>query len=446
MIEKRIRCAIYTRKSTDEGLDMEFNSLDAQREAGEAFIASQRFKNWECLPERYDDGGFSGGNTNRPALAKLKEDIAEGKIDAVVVYKIDRLSRSLMDFAELLTLFEKYGVAFVSVTQDINTSSSSGRMMLNILMTFAQYEREVITERIKDKISAAKKRGMHCGGPPPLGYKSAPESKKLEVIPEEAELVKRIFSSYLQKGSARDVAEELDLAGFKTKMTVSKKGITHGGKQLTPAYIYQVLQNPIYIGLVKHYKETYPGEHQAIIEKSIWDAAQKLLSENLVHDGKMQKRLIPLRGLIRCGCCNGAMTESYTKKSSKQYRYFVCEKDIKQLHSSCPLKRVPVAELENLLLREIGSMLAKPEIFAGVMHEAGGLDEYGRHLKLPAVQKAFDDLTNVWDVMFPVEKYKFINEIIAGITVFPDRVEIEYKTDGLEAVITETEKANGKNN
>ena len=159
MIEKRIRCAIYTRKSTDEGLDMEFNSLDAQREAGEAFIASQKFKNWECLPERYDDGGFSGGNTNRPALAKLKADIADGKIDAVVVYKIDRLSRSLMDFAELLTLFEKYDVAFVSVTQDINTSSSSGRMMLNILMTFAQYEREVITERIKDKVSAAKKAG-----------------------------------------------------------------------------------------------------------------------------------------------------------------------------------------------------------------------------------------------------------------------------------------------
>lgn len=249
MIEKRVRCAIYTRKSTDEGLDMEFNSLDAQREAGEAFIASQKFKNWECLPERYDDGGFSGGNTNRPALAKLKADIADGKIDAVVVYKIDRLSRSLMDFAELLTLFEKYDVAFVSVTQDINTSSSSGRMMLNILMTFAQYEREVITERIKDKVSAAKKRGMHCGGPVPIGYRSDPETKKLYVVPEEAELVKKIFETYLRFGSGKETAKFLDLCGLKTPVKISRKGVPHGGDEFNGTYIYRVLQNPLYLGL-----------------------------------------------------------------------------------------------------------------------------------------------------------------------------------------------------
>ena len=267
MIEKRIRCAIYTRKSTEDGLEMEFNSLDAQREAGEAFIASQRFKNWECLPERYDDGGFSGGNTNRPALAKLKEDIAEGKIDAVVVYKIDRLSRSLMDFAELLTLFEKYDVAFVSVTQDINTSSSSGRMMLNILMTFAQYEREVITERIKDKVSAAKKRRMHCSGPVSIGYRSDPETKKLHVIQEEAELVRKIFETYLRFGSGKQTAKYLDQCGIKTPVKVSRKGIPHGGKEFTGAYIYAVLQNPLYLGLTKHYDKTYPGNTRQLSTK-----------------------------------------------------------------------------------------------------------------------------------------------------------------------------------
>ena len=446
MIEKRIRCAIYTRKSTDEGLDMEFNSLDAQREAGEAFIASQKFKSWECLPERYDDGGFSGGNTNRPALAKLKADIADGKIDAVVVYKIDRLSRSLMDFAELLTLFEKYDVAFVSVTQDINTSSSSGRMMLNILMTFAQYEREVITERIKDKVSAAKKRGMHCGGPVPIGYRSDPETKKLHIVPEEAELVKKIFETYLRFGSGKETAKFLDLCGLKTPVKVSRKGIPHGGDEFTGMYIYRVLQNPLYLGLTKHYDKTYPGEHEAIIDKKTWDKAQELLAFNLTHSGKKDIRFSPLRGLIRCGCCGGVMMETFTQKKDKRYRYFACEKDMKRINSICPLKRVPAAELENLLLREIGSMLAKPEVIAGVMHQAAELDEHGKHLKLPTVQQAFDDLTNVWDVMFPVERYKFINEVVEKITVHIDRVEIEYKTDGLEAVITETEAANGKNN
>lgn len=439
-ITSPVRCAVYCRKSTDEGLDMEFNSLDAQREAGENYIASQRANGWVCLPEHYDDGGYSGGNAKRPALLRLRQDIEAGKVDALIVYKIDRLSRSLLDFAELLTLFDLHHIAFVSVTQDINTSSSSGRMMLNILMTFAQFEREVITERIRDKVAAAKRKGMHCGGPPPLGYTSNPVTKKLEIVPEEAEIVKRIFAAYLQLGSARDVAAELDDAGLKTRTMVSRKGRTHGGTPYTGAYIYAVLQNPIYIGLVRHYHKTYPGEHGGIIERNTWDAAQALLKENLVHDGRRVKRLTPLRGLVRCGCCGGVMKENFTRKTAgKSYRYFVCDRDTKRIHSTCPLKRVPAAELESLLLKEIGTMLAKPEMLAGVMHSAVELDENGKRLKITQVQAAFADLVKVWDVMFPVEQYKFIRSIIAGITVYPDKVRIEYDTAGLEQVIVETE-------
>ena len=221
-LDKTMRCAIYTRKSTDEGLEKEFNSLDAQREAGEAFVASQRHRGWTCLPDRYDDGGFSGGNVNRPALKRLEADIEAGKVDVVVVYKIDRLSRSIMDFGKLLTLFERHHVEFASVTQDINTASSSGRMMLNILMTFAQYEREIITERIRDKVAAAKKKGMNTGGVPPMGYVSDPVTHRLVIKEDEAETVRRIFADYLRLGSARDVAAGLEADGIRTRILTSR--------------------------------------------------------------------------------------------------------------------------------------------------------------------------------------------------------------------------------
>ncbi|MDD4443432.1 MAG: recombinase family protein [Kiritimatiellae bacterium] len=436
-----VRCAIYTRKSTEEGLDMEFNSLDAQREAAEAYIASQRHRLWQCLPERYDDGGFSGGNIKRPALAQLKNDIAADKVDVVVVYKIDRLSRSLMDFASLLTLFDEHNVSFVSVTQDINTSTSSGRMMLNILMTFAQYEREIITERIRDKVAAAKKKGMHTGGLPPMGYRSNPATRKLEVVPDEAALVRRIFASYLRLGSARDVASELDADGVRQRVYVSRRGLAHGGAQLTPAFIYSTLQNPTYIGLARHYDKTYPGEHEGIIEKATWNAVQRLLQEHARFNGRQQKRLSPLRGLVFCGCCGGIMKESFTRKApAKSYRYYICQKDTRRIRSTCPLKRVPAAELESLLLSEIGVMLAKPETLAGVMQAAKELDENGGRLQSRQVLSACGDLAKVWDLMFPVEQYKFMRTVIAKVTVHPDKVAIEYDTHGLEHVIAETKE------
>ena len=426
------RCAVYTRKSTDEGLEKDFNSLDAQREAAENYIASQKHRGWVCLETDYSDGGFSGGSMERPALKRLLNDISSGKIDVVVVYKIDRLSRSLLDFAALQTVFDEHKVSFVSVTQEINTSSSSGRMMLNILMTFAQYEREIITERIRDKVAAAKRKGKHCGGPAPLGYASDPQTKKLMSVAEEVEVVRRIFEVYLRYGSARDVAEELTKEGVLTPAKVSRKGNSRGGKPFTPAAIYAVLSNPVYVGLVRHKEKSYPGEHEAIIDQKLWDEVHEVLRMNTVHDGRMSRRLSPLRGLIRCGYCDGLMIENFTKKSQGAlYRYYICEKDVKRIVRSCPVKSVPVAELEKLLLGEIGKLLQSPTLIAGVMGVAGGA------LKSDEVIGALRNLRNVWEVMFPGEKHKFIHGIVKRMTVKPDEVRIEYNAEGLRQILRE---------
>lgn len=432
-IQKTMHCAIYTRKSTEEGLDMEFNSLDAQREAGEVFVASQRHRGWECLPERYDDGGYSGGNVNRPGLKHLEEDIRAGKIDVVVVYKIDRLSRSIMDFGKLLDLFEKHHVEFASVTQDINTATSSGRMMLNILMTFAQYEREIITERIKDKVAAAKKKGMNTGGIPPMGYVSDPITHKLQIQPAEAEIVKRIYADYLKLGSARDVAAGLEADGIRTRVLTSRKGRVTGGGPFTAALVYAVLSNPMYIGKVRHHDKTYPGEQEAILERSVWNATQKLLAENLRFDGKRQKRVTPLGGLVWCGSCNGLMKENFSvRRGNRHYRYFVCSADEKRLHSTCPLKHVPAPELEKLVLQEIGKLLNTPETLAGILGEAG------KALESEQVHNALADLNSVWEVMFPVEQYKFIRSIVSRIIVYPDKVKIRYNIEGIETLVNQT--------
>ncbi len=439
-LDKPMRCAIYTRKSTDEGLEKEFNSLDAQREAGEAFVASQRHRGWTCLPDRYDDGGFSGGNVNRPALKRLEADIEAGKVDVVVVYKIDRLSRSIMDFGKLLTLFERHHVEFASVTQDINTASSSGRMMLNILMTFAQYEREIITERIRDKVAAAKKKGMNTGGVPPMGYVSDPITHRLVVKEDEAETVRRIFDDYLRLGSARDVAAGLEADGIRTRVLTSRRGRVTGGGPFTAALVYAVLSNPLYIGRVRHHDKTYPGEHEAIVDKKIWDAAQKLLAENLRYDGKRQKRVTPLGGLVWCGCCGGPMKENFSLRGgTRRYRYFVCGRDAKRLKSTCPLRHVPAPELERLVVNEIGSLLGTPETLVGVLDEAKTLDG-GATLPLEKLREALADLVSVWDVMFPVERYRLVRGIVARITVWPDKVRIRFNPAGLEELIAETAK------
>ena len=274
------RCAVYTRKSHEDGLEQEFNSLDAQRDAAVNYIASQKANGWQLINESYDDGGFSGGNTNRPALQRLLQDVRAGKVDIVVVYKIDRLSRSLIDFATVLAEFSKYNVGFCAVTQDISSATSTGRMMLNILMTFAQYEREIIAERIKDKLSASKRKGKYVGGLLPLGYDADSEAMKIIINQEEAESVKLIFSEYVRTGSLKQVQRLLEERNIRTKAWTSKKGIAHGGNPIKLPVLRNMLINPIYIGKLRYQGKIYDAEHKGIISPELWQKAQAALKAN----------------------------------------------------------------------------------------------------------------------------------------------------------------------
>src|SRR4051812_2760988 len=264
MIQK-LRCAVYTRKSSEEGLEMGFNSLEAQREAGEAYVESQKSEGWLLVPDRYDDGGYSGGTLERPALKRLLSDIEHGRVDAVVVYKIDRISRSLMDFAKLVEVFERRRVTFVSVTQSFCTATSMGRLMLNVLLSFAQFERGVTGERIRDKIAAPRRKGMWMGGHPPLGY--AVKDRKLVIVPKEASLVRKIFADFLKTGSATTVSRSLGAAGVTTK----------GGKPMNKGYLYRVLNNPVVVGDAVHKGVAYPGEHPPIIDRKLWGQVRSIM-------------------------------------------------------------------------------------------------------------------------------------------------------------------------
>jgi len=317
--KRQVRCAIYTRKSSEEGLDQEFNSLDAQRESAEAFIASQRAEGWTCLPDRYDDGGFTGGNMERPALDRLLRDIEAGKVDCVVVYKVDRLSRSLMDFARIMSAFDGKGVSFVSVTQQFNTTSSMGRLTLNILLSFAQFEREIIGERIRDKIAAQKRRGKWAGGVPVLGYdvdRSGP-SPHLVVNDPEAARVRQIFALYLERGSLLPVVTELARRQWPNKRRVTQtgrgKGQSLGGKAFDKCSLHQTLTNPIYLGKIVHKSAVYDGEHPPIIEADLFERVQTLLKTNGRTGGAevRNKYGALLRGLLRCKCCDYAMTHTF---------------------------------------------------------------------------------------------------------------------------------------
>jgi DNA invertase Pin-like site-specific DNA recombinase len=296
--KERVRCAIYTRKSSEEGLEQEFNSLQAQREACEAFITSQRHEGWACLATRYDDGGFSGATTDRPALQRLLADSAAGRVDTIVVYKIARLTRSLADFAKIVEILDARGPSFVSVTQQFNTTTSMGRLTLNILLSFAQFEREVIGERIRDKIAASKRKGMWMGGIPPLGYRA--HDGKLVVIEREAEIVRDIFLRYAELGSVRLLKDELEARGIKSKSWTSASGHCVGGKPFSRGALYHVLQNRLYRGEIVHKGQAHPGEHAPIIDQPLWDTVQTQLAANTAERNSGTRTRRPS---LLAGCC-----------------------------------------------------------------------------------------------------------------------------------------------
>jgi len=367
-----IRCAIYTRKSTDEGLDRDFNSLDNQREAAESYVKSQIHEGWEALPERYDDGGFSGGNLERPALRRLLADIEAGKVDRLVVYKMDRLSRSLLDFARLADLLEEHEVSIVSVTQQLDTSTSMGRLTMNMLLSFAQFEREMIGDRTRDKMSAARRRGKWTGGMPPLGYDVPPEGRRLVVNRDEAEQVRTIFGLYAETPSLVAVSRELSRRGWRRKSWKTRDGRQREGKPWDAANLRRLLIDPIFIGKAKLGGEVFPGEHAGIVPKALFQKVQDLLQENRRTGGAAtrNKHGALLRGLLRCSACDAAMVHGWTRKGRTLYRYYVCDKAHKRGWGTCPTKSVPAIRIEEFVVDQIRAIGKDSEVRRGTFEQA----------------------------------------------------------------------------
>lgn len=354
-----IKCAIYTRKSTDEGLDKEFNTLDAQRESGENYIKSQMNQGWELLPTRYDDGGFSGGTLERPALKRLLKDVENGLVNMIVVYKIDGLSRSLMDFAKLMEVLDRNQCSFVSVTQNFNTYDSMGRLMLNVLLSFAQFEREVITERIRDKVAASKKKGMWMGGVVPLGYDVV--NKKLIINESESKVVRLAFEQYLVFRSEISVTEWLNKNGYTTK---NKKAFTH-------KKVSAMLKNILYAGKLPHKNKVYEGQHQAIINQELFEKVQTIKSTN--RAGRLApsrfKEHALLKGFIECECCHAAVISTTSNKRNHIYEYYTSIRAVKEGYKHCKVGTIPAAELDNFILDQLQFIIKSPQILSGLIEE-----------------------------------------------------------------------------
>ena len=422
-ITPKVRCAIYTRKSSEEGLDMEFNSLDAQREACSAYILSQKPEGWVAVADRYDDGGISGGTLERPALKRLIADIEFGKIDVVVVYKIDRLSRSLMDFAKLVEVFERRGVTFVSVTQSFNTTTSMGRLTLNILLSFAQFEREVIGERIRDKVAASRRKGMWMGGYVPLGYRV--ENRKLLVNEEEAASVRLIFERFVKLGSIKLLMGELQAAGIRSRR----------GYMLDKGALYKLLNNRVYIGEAVHKGEAYPGEHEAIISTDLWRRAHAIMGESPRMRANQTRLSGPslLRGLIFSP--NGdAMSPSHTRKGDRLYRYYVTQSVLKRGPGTCPVGRVPAAEIETAVIEQLRGFLRAPELIVRTWMAATRHDD---RITEAEVRDPFERLDPMWDELFPAEQARIVQLLVERVDVKVDGIAIRLRTGGLTKLLGE---------
>src|SRR6516165_2121356 len=366
-----VRCAIYTRKSTEAGLEQDFNSLDAQREACLAYIQSQRHEGWKCLSARYDDGGFTGGNMDRPALKRLLADIEAVRIDCVVSYKLDRLSRSLLDFARIIGIFEKHHVSFVSITQQFNSATSMGRLVLNVLLSFAQFEREIISERTRDKIAATRRKGKWSGGLPVLGYDVDPQVLRLVVDSTEATRVRAIFDLYLEHQALLPVVRALERRGWRTKVWVTRKGRKLGGQAFVKTNLHKLLTNATYAGKLRYKKELHNGEHPAIVDPAKWQKVQELLQRHR-HRGSAERNRSGaiLKGLLYCRPCGCAMSPTYSSKGSKSYRYYVCSHAQQRGWEHCPSQSVPAGPMERIVLEQIAKVGQDPDRLKKILLEA----------------------------------------------------------------------------
>jgi site-specific DNA recombinase len=429
-IKRKLRCAVYTRKSSEEGLEQEFNSLHAQREACEAYIASQRSEGWALIREPYDDGGVSGGTLERPGLKLLLADIEEGLIDVVVVYKIDRLSRSLMDFSKLVEVFDRNNVTFVSVTQSFNTTTSMGRLTLNILLSFAQFEREVTGERIRDKIAASRKKGMWMGGTVPLGYDV--KDHKLVANKAEAKTVKMIFERFAEIGSCTELGRELRAGSITTKQ----------GLPVTKKYIYRLLGNRVYIGEAVHKGQSYPGQHKGIIPRKLWDRVHAILRTSPRSRASNTRAQTPalLKGLLY-GPDGAAFSPSHTRKKDRLYRYYVSQTVLKHGAGTCPVGRVPAGEIEAAVVDQLRAVFRQPENIIGTWKAAkphdGGITEADARAAL----MQFDPL---WDELFPAEQARIVQLLVERVDIGLGGLDVRLRVDGLRSLVLELAADVGK--
>jgi site-specific DNA recombinase len=437
--KRTLCCAIYTRKSSEEGLEQSFNSLDAQREACEAYALSQRQEGWRVIETPYDDGGYSGGSMERPALKQLLADIDARKIDVVVVYKVDRLTRSLADFAKIVQVFDSRNVSFVSVTQQFNTTSSMGRLTLNVLLSFAQFEREVTGERIRDKIAASKRKGMWMGGRVPLGYDL--KDRKLIVNPAEAKQVEEIFRAYLEVGCVRRLRAHLEQRRVLSKVRTGSSGQKAGGGSHSRGALYKLLANRIYVGEIFHKGNVYPGEHEAIIDRELWESVRAKLAENhraRRHQTNAREPSL-LSGLIfdQEGCL---YTPSHAIKNGKRYRYYVSRKIIHGRPSaSAQPSRIPARELEKLVLTELGSFFGSADRVTAI------LDQAGEDL---ATTQGLVDAAQQFAKALVGESTSGLREPLAGIvvciTIRQDSIEVHVSKEGARARLLNQETILGQ--
>src|SRR5437764_35085 len=415
----RWRCAIYTRKSSEEGLEQAFNSLHAQREACEAYVKSQRHEGWVCLAQAYDDGGLSGATMDRPALQQLLADIQAGRVDVVVCYKVDRLTRSLADFAKIVEVFDAKGVSFVSVTQQFNTSTSMGRLTLNVLFSFAQFEREVTGERIRDKIAASKKKGMWMGGMPPLGYRAS--DHKLIVVESEAETVRHIFRRYAALGSVRLLQQELEAQGIRSKCWTSTTGRRWGGKPIVRGALYRMLQNRIYRGEIVHKDQHYPGEHTPIVDEAMWGDAQiKLAANGVEHrNGEKMKNASLLAGLLFDGEGH-RMTPTHAIKKGTRYRYYVSRPLISESRADAvDGLRIPAGDLEQLVMSRIGQFLSEPARLSETLAPHAETAAQQRHMLHRAAELAAN-----WPALQPRQLRPMLAALIQRVIVRVERIDL----------------------
>jgi site-specific DNA recombinase len=415
-----IRCAVYTRKSTEDGLEQEFNSLDAQREAGEAYVASQRAAGWVLSPDRYDDGGFTGGNTDRPALKQLLADVDAGRVNCVVVYKVDRLSRSLLDFTRLMAAFEAKGVAFVSVTQQFNTATSMGRLVLNVLLSFAQFEREIIAERTRDKLTAMRRKGLWAGGLVPLGYDVDPSTRRLAVNEAEAARVREIFALYREYGSLLPLVEELSRRGWATKRTVTQKGKVRGGRAFDRTSLYRLLTTTAYTGAIQVGDEVIAGAHPALIGAAEFAEVQRALRRNGRTGGAVARNRFGalLKGLLRCRPCGCAMTPTHTTKKGRRYRYYTCVAAQKKGHKTCPSRTIPAGAVEKYVVDRIRAIGRDPALVVAVTAVASAeaaQDKSAVPISEAVVARALAEFDGVWSALTPREQTRLVELLVDSV-------------------------------